>query len=484
MRYLCATCASSDFMYFLWNFDSYGFETPLYSLQFHVTSFYTWILCDNLFRDSISLALITMSSKAFGLALLALRLLPTIPQALGVSYLKTVLDLTRFSNHTYFLQSCLRHKVIPKGFRWKFNPGIDSTRGKRCIESVLRTSAFRLMKSTIHQYKNKTELLKKHLQTIRTQMHSLCDNYTSEIIKITRQANTSLYNTLNATKQKKITALLKENQTHIDNTVRENSFGVKVVYIPEDLPLSDLERKVLSLGLKFVPTKPSSDTLSTNFDVHQYYRRLRLIAHYGSDLSSKDHSNDDTDDLKFPYQRSSWTPKPCEYRTLERYIETCESEIRKLQQKPLRHLNMSQEELNTLKTLKQRDDIVIKPADKGGAIVVWRKDLYIMEAERQLKNTDFYEVINAKTTSSDSREVKKTINNFIQSGALPGKATSLIVKEPREPSFYMLPKIHKLDTPGRPIVSACSCPTELVSEFVDSILQPLVKKSAILCQRQ
>ena len=98
-----------------------------------------------------------------------------------------------------------------------------------------------------------------------------------------------------------------------------------------------------------------------------------------------------------------------------------------------------------------------------------------MEAERQLNNTDFYEVINAKTTSSDSREVKKTINNFIQSGALPGKATSLIVKEPREPSFYMLPKIHKLDTPGRPIVSACSCPTELVSEFVDSILQPLVK---------
>jgi hypothetical protein len=37
--------------------------------------------------------------------------------------------------------------------------------------------------------------------------------------------------------------------------------------------------------------------------------------------------------------------------------------------------------------------IVIKPADKGGAVVVWRRDLYLAEAERQLSNPSFYRPI-------------------------------------------------------------------------------------------
>ena len=41
--------------------------------------------------------------------------------------------------------------------------------------------------------------------------------------------------------------------------------------------------------------------------------------------------------------------------------------------------------------------------------------------------------------------------------------------------FYVLPKIHKANIPGRPIVSACSCPTEHISEYPDVILQPLVQ---------
>ena len=44
--------------------------------------------------------------------------------------------------------------------------------------------------------------------------------------------------------------------------------------------------------------------------------------------------------------------------------------------------NLSSKEWPGLKSLKKRKDIVIKAADKGGAVVVWRTDLYQKEALR------------------------------------------------------------------------------------------------------
>lgn len=43
-----------------------------------------------------------------------------------------------------------------------------------------------------------------------------------------------------------------------------------------------------------------------------------------------------------------------------------------------------------MKELSKDDELVIKKADKGGAIVIWGKDTYVAEAHRQL-NTDFYQ---------------------------------------------------------------------------------------------
>ena len=37
------------------------------------------------------------------------------------------------------------------------------------------------------------------------------------------------------------------------------------------------------------------------------------------------------------------------------------------------------------------------------------------------------------------------------------------------------PQIHKPNNPGRPIISACSCPTELISSFLDKKMAPFFK---------
>lgn len=52
-----------------------------------------------------------------------------------------------------------------------------------------------------------------------------------------------------------------------------------------------------------------------------------------------------------------------------------------------------------------------------------------------------------------------------------------IIKNPRTPVYYMLPKIHKENNPGRPIVSQVNGPTERISEFIDFYLKPIATKN-------
>ena len=50
------------------------------------------------------------------------------------------------------------------------------------------------------------------------------------------------------------------------------------------------------------------------------------------------------------------------------------------------HNNLTPAEKGALQELKERDDIIIKSADKGSAIVVMDKVDYLEEANRQLKD--------------------------------------------------------------------------------------------------
>ena len=47
-------------------------------------------------------------------------------------------------------------------------------------------------------------------------------------------------------------------------------------------------------------------------------------------------------------------------------------------------------------------------------------------------------------------------------------------KYPKAGHFYILPTAHKINNPGRLIVSSSNHPTERISEFVDFYLKPLV----------
>ena len=89
------------------------------------------------------------------------------------------------------------------------------------------------------------------------------------------------------------------------------------------------------------------------------------------------------------------------------------------------------------------------------------------EAFRQLADTKFYAKVNKDLTQTNQKIVKDTVNKLILEQKLPSTARNLFVTTPKTSSFYLKPKIHKPNNPGRPIISACSCPTELISSFLD-----------------
>ena len=59
---------------------------------------------------------------------------------------------------------------------------------------------------------------------------------------------------------------------------------------------------------------------------------------------------------------------------------------------------------------------------------------------------------------------------------LPATATNLIISTPRTSCIYFYLRFTNLsDNPGGPTVSACRCPTELISSYLHKIMAPIVR---------
>jgi len=100
-------------------------------------------------------------------------------------------------------------------------------------------------------------------------------------------------------------------------------------------------------------------------------------------------------------------PPEGQFGSLDFFVKKCRRDIQKLKLKRNTKIsNLSTEEWAALKSLSKRKDVV-KAADKGGAVVVWRTDLYRQEAFRQLSDTSFYAKVDKDLTSANQKLSKK-----------------------------------------------------------------------------
>jgi hypothetical protein len=88
------------------------------------------------------------------------------------------------------------------------------------------------------------------------------------------------------------------------------------------------------------------------------------------------------------------------------------------------------------------------------AVLVTDKSAYIREAERQLSDDRFYSKSDKDPTKQFSDEITNELNNMYDYGYIDEKALKYLIPDSPKPGrFYLLPKIHKANNPGRPIDS-------------------------------
>lgn len=254
-----------------------------------------------------------------------------------------------------------------------------------------------------------------------------------------------------------------------------------VMVIAENFSLSKAQLDLLNRGLTFIPTVGDNRKQRTQLllDIQNYHRKIKLATYFGN--------KGKRGKPRFT-PPSHWTPPPHKLPPEVHFlIKQDNKEVHKHEKIHKDRRNLTEDEIQALTELKHNKHIVIKPADKGSAVVILSRDQYIFEAMRQLQDTNYYRKLDSPIYLHTVPMVQHVIDrlynkkfiNIRQKQYLKGEV------EPRIRRFYILPKIHKdpdkWTTPfkipaGRPIVSDCGSETYATAEYIDHFLNPLSTK--------
>ena len=166
------------------------------------------------------------------------------------------------------------------------------------------------------------------------------------------------------------------------------------------------EVNLLSRGLKFCPTPTHINRPEFKADISDFIRRLRLHEYF------HDNNNNSSQDSHNPFRvKSTWIPHPGRDASLDAFSNTIEEQLLNARLTRIRD-NLTKRERRALKRLIRREDIIIKPADKGSGTVVMDIGCYENECLRQLNDTEFYQKIDKDITPLTHECVKRYISGL------------------------------------------------------------------------
>ena len=344
-----------------------------------------------------------------------------------------------FRNHIRFSLRCLKRDVIPVSIRLKTN--IKTIRGLEIIRKTER----KLLNEHIRSINNSLELYMYERGSIVQQLeerlgHSNlleeCQDFINRVIECRHQRV--------MTRQKRKFELLCQQKTgghsnkedYVDGaqTSDTNSSYSKWVINLSDTPLTKAQTRLLAHGPKFaiIPRHPPKE---------EYVASIEYACQKLNEGKAEELRVEIKNILKKNHPNKS---------------------------------NITKEEFRAIKELKQDEERIILTADKGVALVVLNKKDYIEKAEHLLSQLTYRKIQENPTSKQKAKLIRILKKIKTEGGISKEKYKKMYPMGAGSPKFYGLPKIHKKETPLRPIVSSTGTVSYNAAKELANILKPLV----------
>ena len=141
--------------------------------------------------------------------------------------------------------------------------------------------------------------------------------------------------------------------------------------------------------------------------------------------------------------------------------------------------NLTKDEQLAGSRLRNDDTIVITPADKGCVTVGMNKMEYHQKMCNLVNDDKTYKRLKKDPSKKLQHKLNEKLYPLHQANILKKQINSRLYRTVAQtPKLYRMPKIHKVNTPLRPIVSFSSSPTYELSKNLARILKPLTEQSS------
>ena len=189
--------------------------------------------------------------------------------------------------------------------------------------------------------------------------------------------------------------------------------------------LSESEIRLLSKGLKFVPTPVSINRAQLKLDLEEFGRRLKLKYHF------RNHVSENFSHIPSYRPPSDWTPEINDVH-LEMYLSELEEQLMKISEQGYNYPNLTVEEREALKSLRNDPSIIIKEANKGSAVVIWDREDYIREAMTQLGDKDVYSEIDDIPLSGINKQIEEVLGDMLRNKEITEKVFNHLIINKRQ----------------------------------------------------
>lgn len=194
--------------------------------------------------------------------------------------------------------------------------------------------------------------------------------------------------------------------------------------------LTEVQISLLQKGLSYTPT-PQYNYFNWVKDVNLFARKLALHKYHTIQDSNRylhrreeeaietlvqlatEHETGVVN-LTGPFSilkpRSQFTPPFSQYSNIDTFVQMVTCELRKLRPiNPQVFGNLTPGEQSALKSLEDNNDLVWKPSDKGGNVVIMDKDDYTNMSLRLLNDSETYTFLSSNPTASFLHELKNIL---------------------------------------------------------------------------